>query len=56
LEDSKSNGAKVVTGGKPFNPPGAGGCFFEPTLITGVKESMQIAKEEIFGPIASIIK
>ena len=32
------------------------GYFYEPTLMTDVKLNMEIASEEIFGPIAAIIK
>ncbi len=40
-------------GGRPI---GDAGFFYEPTLITDVKLDMQIASEEIFGPVAAIIK
>jgi succinate-semialdehyde dehydrogenase/glutarate-semialdehyde dehydrogenase len=40
-----------VCGGK-----GKGGNFFEPTILTGVTSDMRCSKEEIFGPIAGIIK
>jgi acyl-CoA reductase-like NAD-dependent aldehyde dehydrogenase len=33
-----------------------GGNFYEPTLITDVQLNMDIAREEIFGPVASLIK
>ena len=46
-------GAKVLHGGKRS---AAGSCFYEPTLLTGVTSDMPCAKEEIFGPVASIIK
>lgn len=54
IEDSRSKGAKIISGGKPCNIPG--GNFFEPTLITDVEENMHISKEEIFGPVVSIMK
>lgn len=44
----------VLGGGRPENPPHADGYYFEPTLITGVKNEMQIAKEEIFGPVITV--
>ena len=53
VEDSVAKGGKVVIGGKPSE---LGGNFYEPTLISGVNASMDIAREEIFGPVASIIK
>ena len=33
-----------------------GGYFVEPTLFTGVKDEMKIAREEIFGPVMNILK
>ncbi|HEY2895324.1 MAG TPA: aldehyde dehydrogenase family protein, partial [Pirellulales bacterium] len=49
----KSEGAKCVTGGKRH---GDRGFFIEPTLFTDVKDSMAIAKDEIFGPVLSVFK
>jgi acyl-CoA reductase-like NAD-dependent aldehyde dehydrogenase len=47
-------GAKLITGGKrPANLER--GWFIEPTLFTDVDNSMTIAREEIFGPVGSII-
>ena len=54
VEDSKAKGAKVVLGGKRSDI--LSGNFYEPTLLTDVNLSMKIAREEIFGPIAAIIK
>jgi acyl-CoA reductase-like NAD-dependent aldehyde dehydrogenase len=47
-----SEGAKLRIGGKI---PDMKGWFFEPTLFTDCTESMRIAKEEIFGPVVSLI-
>ena len=50
-------GAKVaIGGGTPKNPECAKGYFIEPTIFTGVKNSMTIAQEEIFGPVLSAMK
>jgi aldehyde dehydrogenase (NAD+) len=49
----QSQGANCVTGGKRF---GNRGFFVEPTIFTGVSDSMDIAREEIFGPVLSILK
>jgi aldehyde dehydrogenase (NAD+) len=47
-------GATLVTGGK--RPPGLErGWYFEPTLFSGVRNSMRIAQEEIFGPVLCLI-
>ncbi|MDX1340894.1 MAG: NAD-dependent succinate-semialdehyde dehydrogenase [Reinekea sp.] len=51
LEDALSKGAKLVTGGG-IHP--AGPLFYKPTVITGVNTAMDIAHEEIFGPIAPV--
>lgn len=49
-------GATPVTGAKPLNGVGtiADGYFIEPTVFTGVRDDMAIAREEIFGPVTAI--
>jgi aldehyde dehydrogenase (NAD+) len=52
----KDDGAELVTGGRRIDTPDlAGGYFVEPTVFAGVNNSMRIAREEIFGPVASLI-
>ncbi len=46
-------GAKVATGGK--RGPGEGGYFYEPTVITGCRQDMEIIRREIFGPVAPVV-
>ena len=47
-------GARLVTGGKV--PEGLdGGCYVEPTIFADVTPEMRIAKEEIFGPVVSVM-
>ncbi len=53
VEAGKKEGAQCVTGGKRF---GDRGFFIEPTIFTGVKDTMSIAKDEIFGPVLSVFK
>ena len=57
MEIAKQEGATIACGGKRA-AEGAlkDGCFFEPTLITNVNNKMRIAQEEIFGPVAVVIK
>ena len=55
LQDATAKGAKVLTGGKAKAIPG-NGSFFEPTVLTNVLPHMEISSEEIFGPIAPVIK
>ncbi|KAK9060760.1 hypothetical protein SSX86_021466 [Deinandra increscens subsp. villosa] len=53
IEHGKKEGATLVTGGKPF---GDKGYYIEPTLFTNVTDDMTIAKNEIFGPVISVLK
>lgn len=54
---ARSEGADCVMGGGPATRPECGdGRFIEPTVFTGVINSMQIAQQEVFGPVLSIIK
>ena len=52
VEDGRRGGASVVTGGKPVDRPG---FFVEPTIVTGTRAEMRLIREEIFGPVGSII-
>lgn len=57
MDIAKEEGAKIATGGKRATTGDlADGCYFEPTLITNVTNDMRIAQEEIFGPVAVVIK
>jgi acyl-CoA reductase-like NAD-dependent aldehyde dehydrogenase len=52
VEAGRSEGAKVAAGGtRPDGP----GYFVHPTLFVGADNSMRVAREEIFGPVATII-
>nr|WP_313012955.1 NAD-dependent succinate-semialdehyde dehydrogenase [Moraxella sp. CTOTU48841] len=51
LADAVNKGATVVTGGKKHS---ASDLSFEPTVITGITDDMDIATQEIFGPIAPV--
>ena len=50
----KQEGASLVVGGKK-SMESTGGYYYEPTIFTEVKNSMKIAREEIFGPVLSSI-
>lgn len=57
IEAGKEEGATIVCGGKELTVAGCeGGHFIEPTIFTNVTNDMKIAKEEIFGPVLSIIR
>jgi acyl-CoA reductase-like NAD-dependent aldehyde dehydrogenase len=56
LEVGKSEGAKPLVGGERNTARGLEkGYFVKPTVFTGVKNDMKIAREEIFGPVVSVI-
>ena len=53
VADAVSKGATIVAGGKQINRIG---YYFEPTILTNVTHSMQVMKDESFGPIIGIMK
>ena len=55
IEIGKKEGAKVALGGNRVLKE-TGGYFVEPTVFDGVSNGMQIAREEIFGPVLSVIE
>jgi betaine-aldehyde dehydrogenase len=57
IELGKKEGARLLTGGKaPVDPRLANGFFIEPTIFADVTMDMRIAKEEIFGPVLSVLR
>jgi len=56
IDIAKSEGARCILGGGPATSPDLpGGQFVEPTIFTDVTPQMRIAREEVFGPVLSII-
>jgi len=55
VEIGKKEGAKLVMGGEPARVGNGRGWFWKPTIFDQVTNSMTIAKEEIFGPVLSVI-
>lgn len=53
IADALAKGASLMTGGKRH---ALGHGFFEPTVLTGVKPDMDVAKEETFGPLAPLFR
>jgi succinate-semialdehyde dehydrogenase/glutarate-semialdehyde dehydrogenase len=51
IADAVAQGARIVAGGRRDR---LGGTFFEPTIVTGVRPSMAVSREETFGPLAPI--
>ncbi len=57
IEIAKQEGATIACGGEPYTEGEcANGSFFKPTLITNVTNDIRVAQEEIFGPVAVVIK
>lgn len=50
----QSEGATLLAGGALASPV-AGGCYVQPTIFGGVTPGMTIAREEIFGPVLSVL-
>jgi acyl-CoA reductase-like NAD-dependent aldehyde dehydrogenase len=55
IDVGKKEGASLVTGGNRASVGTGKGFFVEPTVFDGVRNDMTIAKEEIFGPVLSVI-
>lgn len=53
IDDACKKGAQVACGGQQHS---LGQTFFEPTVLTDVNQSMEIVQEEIFGPVAPLIR
>ncbi len=55
VEDARTKGARVALGGKV--PDGLEtGWFYEPTILTEVTDDMRVLNEEVFGPVASVVR
>ncbi len=54
IELGKKEGAALLAGGEQAMPE-TGGCYVQPTIFSGVTADMTIAREEIFGPVLSVL-
>jgi acyl-CoA reductase-like NAD-dependent aldehyde dehydrogenase len=50
VDEAVAGGAEVVTGGKRNDP------FYEPTILTDVTPDMNVCKEEVFGPVTTVMR
>ena len=56
VDAGKSEGAKLVYGGETVEVEGCkGGSFLRPTIFSNCSDSMKIVREEIFGPVMSVL-
>ncbi|CAM0587619.1 NAD-dependent succinate-semialdehyde dehydrogenase [Acinetobacter baumannii] len=53
IDDAVSKGARIACGGKQH---ALGQTFYEPSVLTNVDRTMEIVQEEIFGPVAPLIR
>uniref|UniRef100_A0A2P2K1F5 Succinate-semialdehyde dehydrogenase, mitochondrial n=1 Tax=Rhizophora mucronata TaxID=61149 RepID=A0A2P2K1F5_RHIMU len=53
VQDAISKGAKVLLGGKRH---GLGMTFYEPTVLSDIKSEMLVSREEVFGPVAPLLR
>ena len=56
IEQSVSQGATLLAGGKHYDHPNhPGASYFQPTLLGNVKMDMEVAKNELFAPVMSVV-
>jgi acyl-CoA reductase-like NAD-dependent aldehyde dehydrogenase len=55
VKGAAAAGAAVRLGGAPLAVPGLPGQFYQPTVVAGVTPEMAIAREEVFGPVLSVL-
>jgi len=53
IEDAAEKGATILVGGKPLKD--RGDLYFEPTILTNINSSMDVIKNEIFGPVITMM-
>ncbi|MCB1427891.1 MAG: aldehyde dehydrogenase family protein [Nitratireductor sp.] len=55
VKDAVAAGAEIALGGEHLNIPGLGNQFYQPTVVRNVTADMAIAREEVFGPVLSVL-
>lgn len=55
VDEALAGGAELLAGG-PDGPRPDGGWFYPPTVLTGVSNDMPVARNELFGPVLSVIR
>jgi acyl-CoA reductase-like NAD-dependent aldehyde dehydrogenase len=57
IASAREQGARIVTGGRrPSGDAPSGGWYIEPTILCEVTPDMRVAREEIFGPVLSVVR
>lgn len=55
VREAVAAGAQIRLGGAPLQIDGLAGEFYQPTVVSGVTPDMAIAREEVFGPVLSVL-
>lgn len=55
VQDAVAAGATVELGGAALDVPGLGRQFYQPTIVSGVSPDMAIARDEVFGPVLTVL-
>ena len=55
VRDAANAGAEIRLGGEALSVPGMSGQFYQPTVVANVSSDMPIAREEVFGPVLSVL-
>lgn len=55
VKEAVAAGAELCVGGESLDVPGLGNQFYQPTVVKGVTPDMAIAREEVFGPVLSVL-
>lgn len=55
VQGAVADGARIEIGGEPLKISGLEGEFYSPTVVSGVTPDMPIAREEVFGPVLSVL-
>ena len=55
VQGAVAEGANLALGGSPLEVDGLGSQFYQPTVVTGVSADMAIAREEVFGPVLTVL-
>ncbi len=55
VRQAVGQGARLELGGQTFCVPGLDGQFYQPTVVSGLSADMAIARDEVFGPVLSVL-
>ncbi|WP_193142983.1 aldehyde dehydrogenase family protein [Meridianimarinicoccus sp. MJW13] len=55
VREAEAAGAKICLGGGVLTVPGLDGQFYQPTVVASVTPDMPIARDEVFGPVLSVL-